>query len=274
MPHARPGLSHALAACLLLALIAPSALAEDKQTKITASPLSLSVTRPVPNVDKDSDLARFAGQLGTEVKLLIRSKGKGLIGFDDDASKVDAFTDDQGNSLIEESGFGQIQGFAWFRSSAKGDIATIDVNGRKTPGKGATSLRVKGKLVFQAASKQSTHRHTKAAVAKGTKVKAGPIAGEISETGKPQWGDEPLQIELKFKGELPPIAEVRFFDAQGKRIESSSAGGSRMSFLNNVTTTKSYTLSKKVPSVTVEFVVWDDVETVELPLNLVIDVGQ
>lgn len=273
MHPCRAAFAHVAAALLPLALLTPPALAAQEAATLTVSPLSLSVTRAVPGVDEDSDLARFGGQAGTEVRLLIRAEGKRLIGFDDDASGLTAFTDDKGNSLLEGRGSGRIEGLSWFRSSDRGDIATINVAGRKTPGPGASSLIVSGKLVFEAARKQSTHLHQNAELKKGTKLQAGPIDCEVSQAGKPQWGDEPLEIELKFKGELPPIAKARFLDASGEPIASSRAGSSRMSMLGSVTTTVSYRLSRKVPKATVQFVVWDDVQSVDLPLDLIVDVG-
>lgn len=255
-------------------MVATPVHAEQKATELSVQALSLSITRPVPGVDKDSDLASFNGQEGTEVKLLINAKGKGLIKLDKDASKVTAFTDDKGNNLISGKGFGSFEGFAWFRASKDGKVATIDVTGRKTPGKGASSLVIKGKLVFQAASKKSTHRHTKAALVKGTKIKAGPVNCEISEAGKPDWGDSEWSVTLKFDGERPPISELRFLDAKGNELKSSSAGSSRTKIFSKVTSTMRYRIDKKVPAATIEFVLWDDIETVVLPLDMKVGLGR
>jgi len=149
------------------------------------------------------------------------------------------FTDDKGNSLLEKQGFGGFEGFAWFRTNDKGDLATLDISGRKTPGPGASTLIIKGELVFQVASEQATYRQKAVTLQKDATFKAGPIAGKISKASKPDWGDEPLQVELTFKGELPPLAEVRFIDADGKQIESKDAGRSWTSGIS-VTTTLGY----------------------------------
>jgi len=46
-----------LVACLFAAVLTPQAHAADEDAGLSASPLNLSVTRPVPDVDEDSELA-------------------------------------------------------------------------------------------------------------------------------------------------------------------------------------------------------------------------
>jgi len=261
--------------CLFAAAVAPAVADDHEKTdaKLSVTPLNLSIVRPVPGVDEDSELARFNGQVGTEVKLLIRAEGKKLIGFDEEASSV-TFADDTGRDLIAEGqGFGRLEGLSWFRKSEDGGVATIDVAGRNTPAAGAKSLKITGKAVFRAADKQSTHRQAGAALKQGTTIKAGPVRCEISEAGKPEWGDAAWSVTLKFKGERPAIAELRFLDAEGEPVESSRAGSSRTEVFGKVTSTITYQLDKKLATSTLEFAVWDDVETVELPLDLTVDVG-
>lgn len=277
MPHRHLPVRVAALICLITTAAAtPHAAAddhEDQDAKLSVTPLNLSIVRPVPGVDEDSELAQFNGQVGTEVKLLIRAEGKKLIGFDEEASSV-TFADDTGRSLFaEDDGFGRIEGFSWFRVSEDGGVATIDVVGRNTPAAGAKSLKLTGKAVFQTAAKQSTHRQAGAALKEGTTIKAGPVSCEISEAGKPEWGDAEWRVTLEFKGERPAIAELRFLDAEGEPVESSRAGSSRTEVFGKVTSTITYQLDKKLATSTLEFAVWDDVETVELPVDLTVDVG-
>lgn len=258
-----------------LCLAAPDAPAQEADADSPAvEPMSLQITRELKGVDEDEDIVNFAGQTGTEVKLLIKAGKKGIIGFDDDKSELTSFKDDKGTDLLKnKSNFGFNEGFSWFRTTKKGDLATLDVRGDKTPAKGAESLKITGTLVLTVASKQQEHKQAGIILEKGADIKAGPFSCEVTKANKSEWEEGAFDVSLTFKQDATNLADVQFLDGDGKVIEKSLVGTSRTAGFGLIETTYGYELKKQVKPVTVVFKVWTDAETVKLPVDLVVDVG-
>ena len=121
------------------------------------------------------------------------------------------------------------------------------------------------------ASQSETKATKPVAYKKGDKVELGEdFAFEISEIGKPKWGKDPLSVTLKWSRKVPELAAVRFFDADGKEIESSNGGSSSMGFSGKYTVSKSYNLKKKSDVLKIEMDLWVDLEKITVPLNVAV----
>jgi hypothetical protein len=218
-------------------------------------------------------LRAFNWSKGVTLALLVQIPDGGIIDLDDDASKLDKFTDDKGtNLLVGGDTWGKV-GIGGFASISKdGKACLAELNGKSVPIKGATQVWASGTLVLKCASKKKTVQHKKIALKKGTKI-PGAIPFTIDKVGKPDWGDAALQVTLAAKQDLSSVAEIKFFDAQGKEIESSSAGSSSMRMGPVVNIKRSFNLKKKATNVTIAVTYWTDMRIVKLPFNVKTGVG-
>ena len=249
-----------------------SAVADDAGSKTELTPFGLRV---VPKAYDGNDMMRaFNAFEGTSVAILVHQPNGGLITFDSENSKIESFTDDKGKDLLKSTGdFGMPAIPMSPDISEDGKAVIIEVNGGQTPTKGATSLNVKGKLIFKAAIRKKGYTHKDIEVKADAKVEAGPIEMTIGRAGKPEWGEEPLEIVLQAKKRLDEVASIRFLDSDGKEIESSVSGSMTMAFGDDVSVERGYALTKKVDKVTIEISYWTDMKDLEIPVDLTFSLG-
>lgn len=233
----------------------------------TVRPSGVQVVWEDPK-DEFGGFSLFNAMKPVSLALLVDAGDAALIEMDEDASKLISLKDDKGTDLK-----GEIWSFP--KISEDGKLARVQVQGEKSPAKGARSIQASGKLVFHSASETETKKGELGKVAKGEKVVIGDdLKFEIKSAGKPQWGDEPFEVELEIKRDIPEVAAFRFYDKDGKEIESSEGANSRMGFLGKVTLSKSFRLEKKVEELRVEVDVWADLKTVEVPFEVEVGVGK
>ncbi len=249
----------------------PQAFAgDDSKAKVMAYGL-----RVVPKPFEGNDMMRaFHAFEGTSVAVLVHQPAGGLISFDSDSSKIESFTDDKGKNLLESTSDFGTPGLPMSPEISEGGKAVvIEISGGQTPTQGATSLKVKGKFVFKAASQKKSYTHKDLELKADAKIEAGPIPLTIGSAGKPEWGEEPLEINLKATKRLDEVASIRFLDADGKEIESNESGSMTMAFGDEVSVERSYALTKKVEKVTVEISYWTDMKDLEIPVDLTVSLG-
>jgi hypothetical protein len=85
-------------------------------------------------------------------------------------------------------------------------------------------------------------------------------------------GKKHFSVTLSSSGPLDAIQEVVFFDAAGKKLESKSAGRSRMTMAGKTTYAKSFQL-KKTEKVNLRFSYYTKLETIEVPIDVTTGVG-
>jgi hypothetical protein len=272
------GLSHkvllwgSLSAVTIVAPAAAEAQA-DREDAAGAGIKACGLRIVAPPYQGEDELRAFNQFAGTSLALLLHRPAGGLIAFDEDASKLAVFADDKGQSLLTKGTF-MSPGFStWPKFSQDGKAALIEINGGAVPGDGAREVKAKGTMVFTAASEKKTFTQTGVQLKAGVMIEAGPIPFKITKTGKPDWGDEPLQITLEAKQDTDRVASVRFLDGGGNEIESSGAGSSSMRFGDSVTIETSYNLGKRVDAVTVEITYWMDMKAIEVPFDVTVTVS-
>lgn len=242
---------------------------EASKARVSACGLRI-VAEPYGGAD---EMRAFNWFPGVTVVLQVAHPGGGLIGFDEDGSKLDAFTDDQGNSLVIERDFVN-DGFSAFpRFSSDAKVALVELNAAGIPAAKARELRAKGTLVFRRATKPATVRQENVSLKKGTQFEVGPFKFKIENAGKPDWGEEPLAVELQSQQNLDAIKAVKFLDAQGQAIESNRAGRGSFGMPGSMTYSVEYNLAREVETVTMEIAYWENIETVEVPFDLKVGVG-
>ncbi|MBT8044227.1 MAG: hypothetical protein KJO79_04690 [Verrucomicrobiae bacterium] len=197
---------------------------------------------------------------GTYVSLALRAGEKGIIAFDKDKSKINISdgTSDLGGK------FGM-----WNKISKSGKVMRVEVTTEKLPAAGTQSLELTGSINATVASNTDTKASEAREFKKGDKVElTDDFKFEISKIEKPKWGDDPLSVTLKWSRKIPELAAVRFYDAEGKEIESKSGGSSWGGFLGKYSVTKSYRLKRKSKVLKIEMDLWTDAETINVPIKL------
>jgi len=216
----------------------------------------------------------FGTMSGTTVALLVQRPAGGLIKFDDESSKLDVFTDEQGKSLLVKNNTFSSNGFGSFPKVSKDTkAAMIELRADGTPGKDSRAVHIKGTLAFKAAKERKTYKQSGVALKLDTKIDAGPIPFTISKIGKPAWGDGALEVTLRTQKDPEAVASVRFLDEQGKEIESTSTNSSFLQMGSQATYDQAYSLGRKVDTVTIEITCWQDMTTINVPFELTAGIG-
>jgi len=203
---------------------------------------------------------------GVYLSLGVSAGGKGIIGFDKKKSKIKLLAGGQDLDATFEM---------WnSRTSKDGKTMRVEAKTKKLPGAAATDLKVSGAVGLILSSKKETKTTKVTAYKKGVEVElVKGFSFEVDSLGKPKWGDHPLEISLKWSRDIPELAAVRFFDAEGKEIESSSNGSSSMEFLGKRSVSKQYKLKRKVDKFRIEMDLWVDMEHVSAPIDFTLGIG-
>lgn len=209
----------------------------------------------------------FGAQRPVSLALVADGGGEKVIAFDSDGSSLDSFGDDKGGKF--EAKIGPFDKIAEDGSGVRFELWSEDA-----PTQGATALIARGTVKIRTGGATATRKSEIVALTKGGEVELGEgLAFEISKVGKPDWGDDPMQVELKINRDIPEVAAVRFYDKNGQEIESSESGSGRMGFMKKVTVTKGYTLKREVKEVRLEMDVWTDMEEHEVPFEVKVGIG-
>lgn len=248
------------------------------ETGVTVEAQGLRIVKPP--VGGDQKLRAFNWFPGTCISLLITSPQGGLLDIDRNASALTAFTDDKGKDLTkpedEKQRFHRKAEFATSPTiSEDGKACITEVKAPGVPTKGASLMTVTGKLTLVTATEKQEFTAEGVALKAGSEIKAGAIPFTIKEAAEPKWGskDYPWSVTLVAKKDLTSIADIAFYDAAGKKVESSRGSSSRMSFGSNVTITQTYRLKAKLDTAKVVVTYWTDLKKVEVPVNLKVGVG-
>ena len=213
---------------------------------------------------------------GTSLALAFESP-TAIIKFDEDASKLDSFTDGKGTDLLTKAkGSFQNVGFGPFpKISEDGRLVLIEIVGGGVPAAGSTAIKAEGTLSLQTASQKKVVKSQPFDLVKGAAVKVGDIDLKLSRVEKPSFGDAALELEFETGNKaVTMLAGVKFLDPAGKELQSSSAGSSSMGFGNKYTYGRSFTLEKPVAGkVVLQFEVWTDLAEKKVPFSVTAGVG-
>lgn len=246
------------------------------EVKVELAGLQVTAKGYVPEGENEfNSLRAFNRQLGTKVGLLVTSSDKAIVKLDEEKSKVTVFSDDQKIDLIKVKGrFGRKSGVFRMTSEAKDGKAIIThVESSGVPKKGAKNLTLKGDLVVSLASKSKEVRSELTVLKKGEKLVVGEDAFEINSLGKPDWGDNPIQVELKSSVSYKDVKGFHFYDSEGNKVESNRSGSGSMGIFGKRTYTVSFNLKKKVDKIVLAVDEWSDLEVVKIPFDFTIGAG-
>ena len=98
----------------------------------------------------------------------------------------------------------------------------------------------------------------------------GEDAFEVNSLGKPDWGDDPIQVELKSSVSYKDFKGLHFYDLKGNKIESERSRNGSMGIFGKRTYTVSFKLKKKVDKIVLAVDEWSDMEVVKVPFDFTI----
>jgi hypothetical protein len=250
-------------------LIAVSAGAATK-------PAAKSASAPMPQISvagirvvgngvgaNGSELHAFNERPGTTVALTIQAPdGSGIVEVDDDASRVDAFTDNSGQNLLEEGRFGPFPKISEDNAAA---LVEIEVRGR--PGAGASSLKVQGSVAMSLAGGTKATRIASVRLEPGKTMKVGNVTITIKSVTP---GDDSTDLGVGLpRSFMNTIHAVRFYDSKGELIESRRTSSGYMNDAGEM----NFDLKSKEKVVSAEFDIWQNIRQIKVPFSLTVGIG-
>jgi hypothetical protein len=244
---------------------------EPALTDIKVEAQGVRVIKPVAGNDR---LRPLNGSGGTTVALLVTSPQGGLCTMEYEESKITSFTDDKGKDLTpsekKSSSFDRT-GFEMSPSVGEdGKQCLANAHAPGQPTKGASSVTVSGEIVVQMATQKKDFAAENIALQPGTPVNAGPIPFLVMRaTGLAgTWS-----VTLQAKQDLASIAEIQFFESNGKKIEARRGGWQRSAHEKNITVSWDYSLKTTVDTVKIVITCWSDMKKVAIPFKLTAGMG-
>lgn len=210
-----------------------------------------------------SELKPFNESPGTTVALAIQApKGTGIVDIDDHGSKLDAFADDKGTSLLEEARVGPFP-----KITEDGTAALVELEVRARPSAGATSVSAQGTIAMMLAGGSKPMRAANVKVDANQAFKIGTTTLTIAEA-KVEEEETQFTVNLP-RSLLQTIRDIRFFDAKNAPIE----GRRRGSGYFNEKAELELAVKTKDKVFTIEFEVWQNLRTVKAPFKVEAGLG-
>jgi hypothetical protein len=267
VPHARR-----LAALLLTGLVLPApAVAAEPAAAPAVRVVGLRVSEEVKLGERAEHA--ISGMTATGVSLLVEVKDASLVQILPDQCAVKKFADDKGTDLLAaKPKFGGFVGtFPKYSPDRKSCL--VEVQSDALPARGAKTLTLEGTLAFSAAQGVETVKAGSVKLAKGTTFKAGDLAFTVEATGKPQWGDDPLEVTLQIAAAVDPVSKIRFLDASGQEIPAMRTGSMSMRGFGAGTISWTYAFKKASDAAVVEVTLWKGLREMGVPVKLEFGVG-
>lgn len=210
-----------------------------------------------------SELKPFNESPGTTVALaIVAPKGIGIVDIDDHGSKLDAFTDDKGQSLLEE---GRIGPFPHITEDGSAALAEVEVRAR--PSAGATSVSVQGTITMTLAGGTKPFKAANVKLDANQTFKIGTTTLTISDP-KVQEDRTEFTVNLP-RALLTSIREIHFYNAKNEPIEATRRGSG---YFNEKAELE---LAAKTTdkAITIEFEIWQNLKTAKYPFNVQAGLG-
>jgi hypothetical protein len=210
-----------------------------------------------------TELRPFNESPGTSVVLAIQPpRGSGIVQIDDHASKLEAFSDDKGQSLLEEGRIGPFPKIA-----DDGSAAIVEVEVRARPSAGAAAVSVQGSIAMTLAPGSKPVRAAGVRLEEGQTFKVGSA---VITVGGVKADDDATKITFGLtRTMLYTIREVRFFDAKNAPIEARRTGSGYF----NEKAELEFSAKTKDKTATVEFEIWQTPRVVNVPFNVQAGLG-
>ena len=210
-----------------------------------------------------SELRAFNERPGTAIALAIQAPaGTGIVEIDDHGSKLDAFSDDQGQSLLEEGRIGPFPKLADDHS-----VALVEVEVQARPSAKAVSVTAQGSLAMTLAGGSKPQRLPGVRLEVNRTMKLGAATITITAATADEESTK-LTFGLP-RSVVTTIRATRFLDAKNAPIESRRTSSG---YFNDKAELE-FDVKTKDKIVTVEFDVWQNLRAIKVPFNIEAGLG-
>jgi len=264
-----------LTALVALAAVLHAQEADEPPAQVaTVKAVGLSVAMHDGSDNKSGSFAQSM-DAGTTVHLLADFGDHTALEEIEDDSTIEVFTDDAGTVLLEP-GEAERFGFIGLRNveiAEDGHSARFYFTTRERPAAGTKAIILKASVVFVLGRNETTAKLETVALKPGEKLTTGDHVLEIKSVGKPSWGDAQLEVEFTSEQSFAGIKAMRFFNAEGKEIESDVHQNSRMQANEYVIYGRTLQLMEAVDVATIEIDYYAETETVTVPVDVQVGLG-
>ncbi len=206
----------------------------------------------------------FNSEQGYKVALIVRSKDKPIVGYDEDKATMTI------GGAKADAGF--FMGDSSFSEDKKAFKLEFDAKDKVQPNaKG--ELEVKGKIPVTIASTKAEIRSAAFPVKVGEAIafpadQKGLPTLKITKTGKPDFGDNVFAITFSTNMKMDNFAGVKFLTKDGKEVESDKGSTSSMTFNNNYSGSIEYEFPAKHEELIMILETWTDKEEKIIEVDL------
>ena len=226
----------------------------------------ISINRSIPGMEEELPMGKSTG---VEVTVGIQTDGQRIVAVADEQKKLPAITADGGKKLEAEehwSTFGT-------EISDDGKVVWIPVKSSELPPSGTSSLKIAGEITLIVGSEPAESDH-EFALAQGTKGKLGKAEVEIEDVSKNEFGDGETIVSFASKSkDFSLIQEIKFLDANGNEIESSSMGTSSYGFGDDMNYSRSFSLAGDPKQVKVHVSYFGKTLELKVPIDAEVTLG-
>jgi hypothetical protein len=254
------------AACGLSAVVAGGGIAAQGKPSKPAAKAPAGPTVVVAGIrvvtpgfgDGGTELRGFDSEAGTRLALVVKPpSGSFIIDIDEDASTLDAFTDDKEANLLEGGRFGPVPQVA-----ANGSAGIFEVETRGRPSAGASTVTATGTIAMSTATGSKPTKVPNVKLEPGKVVKFGTFTWTLKEVS--QEGESTSLTVSTTTAAMQAVKQVRFLDAKGEAIEGDRNGASWSSTEAEV----NYRVQTAAKAITMEFDLWQGRKAVTVPFTL------
>jgi hypothetical protein len=253
---------HIMKSLLLLPIFAfPLILAEEP----TVTLAGVQVVMDDAGEDFDG-FQTFNMKRGHKVVLIVRSKGKAMVGFDDEKSSITL-----GGAKADINFFSNVA-FSKDRMALKLEFHTSDPVSIDEKG----NFKVAGALPLVLAGGKSETRSEAFGVDIDAEVKfaedaEGMPTMKVKSIGKPDYGDAEFEIVFSMNRKMEEFAGMQFYTKEGVALKSQRTGSSWFGFGKQGSGEVTYQFEKKPTDLILAVETWTERE--EISLKVDVDAG-
>ncbi|MEE2940129.1 MAG: hypothetical protein VX460_07090 [Planctomycetota bacterium] len=234
----------------------------------TVSLSGVMVSDVVDASDANLPERAFRGtQHGTCLALLVGDPGAGIVGFDRDASAVEAFVDSTGRSLLDPDSEASPFGFTERLLGDSGRLA-LELSGARTPADRATWVQARGAVAVTIAHHKASWSSDRVSIEAGATIRCGPYTFQVTRAETPRPG-EGLELELRTRDAAEHVTSWALVDGDAHHELRRS---STMSFDGTSRITLRCPVAPGAAALLVE--AWTDPRAVRVPFSLKARVGE
>jgi hypothetical protein len=208
--------------------------------------------------DGGTELRAFDSEAGTRLALVVKPPaGSFIIDVDEDASTLDAFTDDKDTNLLEEGRFGPFP-----KVAANGSAGIFEIETRGRPTAGAAAVTATGTLAMSVATGSKPTKVPNVKLEPGKVIKFGTFSWTLKEVS--QEGESTSLTVTTTTAAMQAVKQVRFLDAKGQPVEGDRNGASWSSTEAEV----NYRVQTAAKAITIEFDLWQGRKALTVPFTV------